>query len=436
MYDCTCSHCKHQPEHLNLANNSKFKSLLTSVEKAFKKLHSKGSYTPEDLSSTPEYVQVIIETNKILGRALVDNDLSEGMLNRLQNDTFIFSGIKAHAELLEASRQLLTKDKTIKSFAAFSKDVKGVKDSHRKYLEAEYDFAVGSVQMAERWESFNDSDRYNLQYRTASDDKVRASHADLHNTTLPKKHPFWDAYFPPNGWRCRCTTVDVLAYLDEATDGEAAMKAGKKATTQINKNGTNKLAIFRFNAGKKGKAFPPKHPYHKVAGAVQAKGAIQQLKFKQVKKYEGGGSIDIHEAVDRKSSDYTRVYDTAKFFAKERNSKVEIMPILHHNSEPYKIVYANLIGTKYERKCPDLRIDGKFYEHEGFDTVETKKRLKNMLNRGVKQSDKIIIDDPGVTESYLKRNIVTRVKNQQNITEVWVKSGQKLRLVYKNAKTQ
>lgn len=264
------------PEQLNLAASSKFKSLLKSIEKAFKKLHKKGSYKPEDLIEVPEYAEVIIETNKILGRALVDNVISKEVVKKLETDTFIFSGIKTHAQLLEASKQLLTKDKTIKSFDIWSNDVKGVKTSHQKYLEAEYDFAVGSVQMAERWESFNDKDRYNLQYRTAGDSKVRAEHKKLHNTTLPKKHEFWDKYFPPNGWRCRCTTVEVLAYLDKSTNAKTAMEAGKKATTKIGKSGKNKLAIFRFNAGKKGKVFPPKHPYNKVAGVAKAKKAIHK----------------------------------------------------------------------------------------------------------------------------------------------------------------
>lgn len=200
------------------------------------------------------------------------------MRQSLEEDIFLFSGLKTHAQLFEASRQLLTEDKKIKSFSQFSKDVSTIKSNYNEnYLEAEYDFAVGSVLMAERWENFNDSDRYYLQYRTAADDKVRDSHQVLHETTLPKDDPFWDLFFPPNGWRCRCTVAEVLAYLNDLSDSKKAYKAGESATYQESKNGKNKLEIFRFNPAKEKVSFPPKHPYHKVAGAGKAKEAIQSI---------------------------------------------------------------------------------------------------------------------------------------------------------------
>lgn len=190
------------------------------------------------------------------------------MLTSLENDIFVFSGLKTHAQLFEASKQLLTKDKNLKSFDLFNKDVAKIKSNYNKnYLEAEYDFAVGSVQMADRWDNFSDSDRYYLQYRTANDDKVRITHQPLHNITLPKSDKFWDKFFPPNGWRCRCTTLQVLAHTNDQSNSKEASKKGNKATTQINKNGKNKLEIFRFNAGRQKLVFPPKHPYNKVVGA-------------------------------------------------------------------------------------------------------------------------------------------------------------------------
>ena len=37
-----------------------------------------------------------------------------------------------------------------------------------------------------------DGDRYNLQYRTANDGKVRPEHATMHGITLPPSYPFWE----------------------------------------------------------------------------------------------------------------------------------------------------------------------------------------------------------------------------------------------------
>lgn len=195
-------------------------------------------------------------------------DLSPTLRNHLQNDIYTFSAVKTHAQLLELSRELLTSDKKIKSFKSFEHDVSKIVNSYNSnYLEAEYEFAIGSAQMADKWEKFSDDDRYLLQYRTAKDDKVREHHAILHNITLPKEDPFWDKYFAPNGWRCRCLVVQVLRALHKISNSTNAIKLGEKATTQVDKNGNNKLEIFRFNPGKKKIIFPPDHPYNKVKGA-------------------------------------------------------------------------------------------------------------------------------------------------------------------------
>lgn len=272
MYDCKCGDCNHQGETFTLSLKGKFKGLLTTVEKAFKKLHKTGSYKPEDLIKVKEYRDVIRATNGILNGSLEDNKLSKEMLNALENDIFYFSQLRTHSELFEASQLLLDDNKKIKSFETFSNDVSKIKtDYNQNYLEAEYDFGVGSVLMAERWDNFKGGENFLLQYRTAKDDKVRASHQLLDETTLPKEDPFWDKYFPPNGWRCRCTTVEVLARKYEQSDSEASNTNGEKATTKEGKNGKNQLEIFRFNPGKEKVVFPPGHPYRKVAGANKIK---------------------------------------------------------------------------------------------------------------------------------------------------------------------
>lgn len=272
LYECGCGECKHEKQDLQLALDPKFKALLKAVEKAYKKLHKNGKYSVDDLKKTKAFQDVVKETNGFLSRALEDNSLSEAMEKSLREDVFLFSQFKTHAQLMEASSMLLDADKKIKSFAAFSKDVAGIKSNYNEnYLEAEYDFAVGSVLTAEKWDSFSDGDRYYLQYRTAKDDRVRDSHRLLDETTLPKTDPFWDKYFPPNGWRCRCTTVEVLARKNTATDSKAANKNGEAATSQLDKNGKNKLEIFRFNPGKEKVVFPPKHPYRKVQDANKIK---------------------------------------------------------------------------------------------------------------------------------------------------------------------
>lgn len=269
LYDCDCEDCKTKT-HTFAIGDSKIKPLLNNVEKAFKKLHSNGSYKPEDLVKTKAYKGLVKETSGIFNGAITDNDIPEAMAKSLKEDVFLFSGLKTHAQLAEASQLLLTDDGRIKSFSAFSKDVESVKENYnQKYLEAEYQFAVSSAQSAGNWA--NISPDYDLQYRTAGDDRVRDSHDQLRDTTLPTDDAFWISYYPPNGWRCRCTAVQVRKGKYEVSDSDKATREGEKATSQIGKDGKNKLEIFRFNPGIQKVVFPPSHPYTKVAGAAKVR---------------------------------------------------------------------------------------------------------------------------------------------------------------------
>ena len=237
-------------------------------------MYENGKYSPKDLKNTSEYQNLIDETNAIFDKTITDNVADGKLLEKLKKDVFYFSGLKTHSQLLEASRLLLQPDNRIKPFKDFYQDVKKINETYnRQYLQSEYEFATASSQIANKWVGF--SDDYNLQYRTAGDARVRDSHDKLRDTTLPKSDPFWDSFTPPNGWRCRCTVVEVLPEDYEVNNSKKAIDQGNLATSQIGKDGKNKLEIFRFNPGKSEVVFPPNHPYSKVVGA---KVVIEQLK--------------------------------------------------------------------------------------------------------------------------------------------------------------
>ena len=54
-----------------------------------------------------------------------------------------------------------------------------------------------------------------------------------------------------------------------------------------------------------------------------------------------------------------------------------------------------------------------------------------MLKHGLKQSNRIVIEKPNLTDAYMKRVIRQRVKDGQNIEEVWIKDGSQYRNIYK-----
>jgi SPP1 gp7 family putative phage head morphogenesis protein len=54
-----------------------------------------------------------------------------------------------------------------------------------------------------------EEDRPYAMYLAVMDARTRPTHAALHGKIYPLKHEFWDTWWPPNGFMCRCTTVSL-----------------------------------------------------------------------------------------------------------------------------------------------------------------------------------------------------------------------------------
>lgn len=235
-----------------------------------------GSFSIDIMADSK--VQKLIEAHAdVLNRNIQRVEMSETMRKRLTRSNYIFSGMKTFHELNEAFPSLLDSNGNRKTFEAFLNDVRKIDDTYNSnYLRAEYNFVQSSAEMAAKWEQFSeDGDRYNLQYRTANDGKVRPEHAALNGVTLPPSDPFWEEYYPPNGWNCRCTVVQVRKSKYPATPHDEAMALGEEALQRDTKG------IFHFNPGKENKAVPDYNPYtiRRCRDCDIAKGKIKLAKF-------------------------------------------------------------------------------------------------------------------------------------------------------------
>ena len=79
---------------------------------------------------------------------------------------------------------------------------------------------------------------WGYKYSTVGDVRVRDEHARLEGVTLPKDDPFWQKWYPPNGWSCRCSVIPIFEkenikrppkgiVLDEAFAGTPNQLLGK-----------------------------------------------------------------------------------------------------------------------------------------------------------------------------------------------------------------
>lgn len=183
--------------------------------------------------------------------------MAEVSVQRLKESNYVFSGIKVFHELNEAFPSMIDDNNELRPFEDFLNDVQKVNNTYNgSYLKTEYNFARQSSLAAARWKQFEkDGDRYNLQYRTAYDDRVRTSHRKLEGITLPPSSKFWNDYFPPNGWNCRCTVVQVRKDKYPESDEQKAINLGSQATAGRHQE------MFKFNPGKAMTTFPAYNAY-------------------------------------------------------------------------------------------------------------------------------------------------------------------------------
>ena len=408
-----------------------------------------GSQFRIEVLAEPKIRKFIDAHAAVLDSSFQKVEMSDAMRQRLSHSDYIFSGLKTFHELGEAFPSLLDENGNRKPFERFLNDVRTIDETYnRGYLRAEYNFVHSSAQMAARWEQFaEDGDRYYLQYRTAGDSKVRPSHAALHGVTLPPSDTFWEEYYPPNGWNCRCNVVQVRKSKYPATPHDEAMARGEEALQD------DKKGIFCFNPGKQQKTFPDYNPYtiRRCRDCDIAGGKAKLAKFipenelcaacrlvrqceqnREVSYRHGKGEVKISHLVNSEDTDYQKLVQVAEFFAKDGATATLTPKMSRPPKFQYECVYKSLVGTKYEGKCPDLNIDGKWYEHEGFTSSNPKNAFRNMMHDGLRQSNRLIIDRPDLTERYMRRSIVGRIERGEDIKEVWLREKDgSLTLLYK-----
>jgi len=71
---------------------------------------------------------------------------------------------------------------------------------------------------AGRWELYHRPEIKKIytkyEYVTAGDDRVRPAHQAMDGIVRPADDPFWLEWYPPNGFRCRCTVLAISKYED------------------------------------------------------------------------------------------------------------------------------------------------------------------------------------------------------------------------------
>ncbi|UJX43044.1 minor capsid protein [Desulfovibrio sp. JY] len=97
-------------------------------------------------------------------------------------------------------------------------EVKDVQLGSPRRLKIIYDTNMRMSQAAGEWARIQRAKKYApyLLYSAILDGVTRPQHRAWNGTVLPVDHPWWKTHYPPNGWHCRCSTIQLSAHDLEA----------------------------------------------------------------------------------------------------------------------------------------------------------------------------------------------------------------------------
>lgn len=102
-------------------------------------------------------------------------------------------------------------------------------------IETLYRTTTNMAYNAARWEANQDSViqqmLWGYEYVTVGDNRVRDEHAVLDRVRYAKDNPIWNTIWPPSGWSCRCSTIEI--YDDENLATTRRVEQNADANTQI-----------------------------------------------------------------------------------------------------------------------------------------------------------------------------------------------------------
>ena len=245
-HDVCCD--KTEPLALDLSDYTKL------IEEISQKLQN-GDIRPSDLDKDlieQIYKDVSQPVKEEFGQRWVDYDYKEpkSLIQKFKKNLWQFSSAKTLAELEYINSLILDKNGRIKPEHQFMQDVRKANILfNRNYLQAEYQTAKRGAQMAHLWNKFLEQKEYypNLVYRTVGDSRVRPEHAALNGVVKPIDDPFWKTYYPPNGWRCRCTVMNTAEKVSEGTFEDKTVKPEFHGNTALDEEIlTSKGTFFKL----------------------------------------------------------------------------------------------------------------------------------------------------------------------------------------------
>lgn len=378
--------CDHKPTAA--ASDKKFEAIVMDVAKKLFEGKQKGVVDMPLLKATATNLRESIVTGYGKTPDSKDFDVRDyEMLKSLQQNVYVFSGFKTYQQLREITDLLRDKQGNVRGWNDFKTEVLKVNDRYnRNYLQAEYNHALVSSQMASQWIDIqrNKETLPFLIFDATLDDRTTSTCRALDEVCLPADHEFWIDHYLPLHWHERSLIRQV-----------ARGKVTDLSTIQI----PTLQPMFKGNVGIDGVAFPENHPYYEASKADKAKieKAVNKVmpkelqeEFTAVKK--GGKTIQVSSHVDKQERDYNKKIALA--FADKYEVKV--------------------LGTFKTQISPDLSLGNMVTDIKTPTGDHLYAAVKSSLQNGLKQRYKQMKD--GVDDSLQVKAFIIDLNAFKSIT--------------------
>ena len=351
----------------------------------------------------------------------VDVDSSDfGMLSNLENNAYQFATAKNYQEMRLLTDALTNEAGELLSFTEFREVAeKQFLKFNEDWLESEYSTAISGSMNGARWADYTRSAKAMpyLRYSTVGDSLVRDSHDALDGTVKRIDDNFWENYYPPNGWRCRCTTTQT-GNSSETPDGAIVYPEVQP--------------LFRTNLAKQGLMFPKNHPYYNDVPKEVLRKSMAYLPpantYRTIR--VDGALIEEHAMVqseNKDSRDKNRAIAAA--LKKGGYKDVKLLPQINAKDKTARLAHYGNYAETETTKCPDAIINGKIVE---FKTATKRNMAKRVAEAAGKADVCVLRPSFNATNEYIERFSKGQFKTNKNLQELIIVRDKSIKVQKRN----
>jgi len=383
---CGYAGCTTAPTNIVMAADANWADALARLLAEEVQNVWKQKAMPKNLNQrlTAAYAGIFIEAiQEGYGVTLQDVDYDTpdwDMLRNLTQNAYQFAAAKNYTQLRQLTQALIGPDGKLRTYNQFKQAAFDITNEHvTNWLQAEYNTAIGSAQMARKWVDIqrNKGSMPLLQFDAVIDSQTSDTCRPLDGVIKPADDPFWDFYYPPNHFNCR-STVRQLATGRITSDADIVHPQ------------RGIPPMFKTNLAKTGVLWPNEHPYWVGLPDEVKKQTIKlypyDMQFVAIEENQYKGRLRKHRLYQA-GVDHDDVLQIAGEKA-SMGMRVDIMPNTNGNITWGKILFHDADDFA---KSPDLRINDTLFEVEKATNASSFNNLKHAVDRAYQQAYNVII---------------------------------------------